>query len=72
MISHKATKGRSTARSQSYGATVVREYIDRANLQRMGITQNLDDLPATRVYALLAVDAKWLEIESKKAKAKGK
>lgn len=52
--------------------TLVAEYIERRRLADMGFTSSLSSISADRVDSLLAIDAKWRELEAKKAEQRRK
>jgi hypothetical protein len=51
---------------------ILREYLDRRRLKRLGFVSDLGKLPAWKVDALIYIDSKFDELLEKKAKQNGR
>ena len=51
---------------------VVVQYIERRRLVELGFTSSLGAMPAETVDSILTVDARWRELEAKRADAERK
>jgi hypothetical protein len=51
---------------------LVAEYLDRRRLSELGFTSSLASVSADHVDSLLVIDAKWRELEAKRAEQKRK